>query len=782
MNHPFSARRAMSVGLALGLLATGAYCQRWSDPATWGGRVPQAGDVVTIPAGKTVVLDGATAALGGLKINGVLTAATNADVAITSNYIVTMGGGRLQIGTAVAPFLRRATLTLTGNTVAEPPTLKGLGNKVLGTMGGTLSLHGAPVVRSWTKLNADVTPGTRRLILAEAPGWRAGDQVVVATSSLNQNEYSLGEIESIQGNVVTLRSGLRYGHLGSVRQSGGLSFDVRTEVGLLSRNIVVQGDASSLTTKIGGHAMFMNGMCPESGGMNCQCEGPRMATVQLQNVEFRRMGQLNQTGRYPIHFHQMGATQNCYVRDVTVRDTIQRGIVLHDVSGVRVEGNVIFSVVGHNLVVETEITRGNRIAGNLALVNRQAVPLQTSQTFLDQNDRLPSNYWLKSGANEVVGNVAAGSFNSGFIFDGINSDPIHFLNNVAHGAMGLEGAGAGDFDLSAGILIVSGEVRLAGERVEDNLVYHNNIGFWPEEVGTFVVSRLTAVDNGTHTENRGAGNRAVYRDSTFASRITRKATTTDLIHFQYGSSVWLVNPTIVNHTGPLASYTDIAIPPQAGIWLQNPRFVNGRPEPSFGEEHIATYLDDALLPRGTYTMSAPHALPGSQRVQILQGDDWLPGFRMSVRPRYAELDVRNRAAVGTRLNLRQPIIRQDGLSYRDGMFGYTAIVTPTVTYHLPTVATGGYAMRLNFDFEDREEPVAGDPSVRVSFAVNAAPTSVHRTNDNRDRPGGPTTTNRLRLAASAADFAANPRTTYLYDAAAKRVTVTATLRWIVVVP
>ena len=44
---------------------------RWSDPATWpNGKVPVAGDAVTIAKGKDVVLDVSPPALGSLTIDG----------------------------------------------------------------------------------------------------------------------------------------------------------------------------------------------------------------------------------------------------------------------------------------------------------------------------------------------------------------------------------------------------------------------------------------------------------------------------------------------------------------------------------------------------------------------------------------------------------------------------------------------------------------------------------------------------------------------------------------
>ena len=71
----------------------------------------------------------------------------DADVAITSDYVY-VRGGRLQIGTAQQPYLRRASITLTGNTTADNPATPGFGNKVLALADGVIELHGAPLSRA----------------------------------------------------------------------------------------------------------------------------------------------------------------------------------------------------------------------------------------------------------------------------------------------------------------------------------------------------------------------------------------------------------------------------------------------------------------------------------------------------------------------------------------------------------------------------------------------------------------------------------------------------------
>ena len=71
---------------------------RWSDPASWPDRrVPRAGDKVTIAAGKHVVLDVSPPALGGVDVEGKLSFANNADLELTTEWV--MVHGELEIGT-----------------------------------------------------------------------------------------------------------------------------------------------------------------------------------------------------------------------------------------------------------------------------------------------------------------------------------------------------------------------------------------------------------------------------------------------------------------------------------------------------------------------------------------------------------------------------------------------------------------------------------------------------------------------------------------------------------
>src|SRR5688572_30776511 len=86
---------------------------RWSDPAAWpDGKVPAQGDAVTIARDVDMVLDVSPPALRSVTVQGKLTFADERDLALTTEWIY-LPGGELQIGTEAAPFIHKATITLT---------------------------------------------------------------------------------------------------------------------------------------------------------------------------------------------------------------------------------------------------------------------------------------------------------------------------------------------------------------------------------------------------------------------------------------------------------------------------------------------------------------------------------------------------------------------------------------------------------------------------------------------------------------------------------------------
>jgi hypothetical protein len=572
---------------------------------------------------------------------------------------------------------------------------------------------------------------------------------------------------------------------------GDISVDVRAEVGLLTHNIVIQGDAASTASNVGGHIMLMAG----SG----------TTTVQLAHVQLQRMGQLNQVGRYPLHFHLMGTgCTGCYVRNTTIRDTIQRGLVLHDSSNILVAGNVIYNTVGHNVVIETTTTRGNTLDGNLALVNRQPSPRHTEPMLVVQNDRLPGNYWFRGADNAIVNNVAAGSQSSGFIYDEPGAGSLNFRNNVAHAAMGLSGANEGDFDIMAGVMIIS--ERPAGHRdqVLDTLVYHSSHGIWPEEsLVPYVIDRFIVAENGIGVQNRGVGSKQIYRDGVFIGQLpgsTAMAAAGLPMHNQYGSDNRIENATFANYPAGLRFDGTDTMPTQSSFTFVNARFIGAKPAFELGGDMSRmSFLDDSIVPRGYYVDArAPWlAYPGCTRVA---GGD-VGHFRCPAEPGgMGELELRTApgASFGQRVNAQ--LARSDGLRYSRASAGVAAGMhsttvlhsVPGITYAIENPASF-YALRL-WDIGGDLPIVTGQARLRVSLPISSAPRMVTRGGvvpefaPGADPGGGgdalpPMASGEpLRAVGSLAELDANPLAGYWFDASAGRLWLNVTPRWVQVQP
>src|SRR3954464_15480230 len=315
---------------------------RWSDRATWPDRkVPRAGDKVTIAAGKEVILDVGPPALGGVTINGKLTFADNADLELSTEWI--MVHGELAIGTEAAPYKHKATITLTDNVKGEE--LMGMGDRGIMLSGGTLNLHGDRT-NTWTKLAKTADAGRNSIEVLNAAQWRAGDEIVLASTDFNPRQAERRTIAAIDGNTITLDKKLDYMHFGKI------TFDVdeRGEVGLLTRNIKIQASEDAAQTFFGGHIMAMV-----------------TSHMYVDGVELNRMGQNLTLARYPIHWHLVGDAQGQYIRNAAIHDTYNRCVTVHGTNYVHVENNVTYNIVGHCFFLEDGVEHGNEYVHNLAI-------------------------------------------------------------------------------------------------------------------------------------------------------------------------------------------------------------------------------------------------------------------------------------------------------------------------------------------------------------------------------------------------------------------------------
>src|SRR5271169_4711506 len=394
-----------------------ASAKRWSDPATWPDKkVPAKDAVVAIDKDMNVVLDVTPPALRSLTINGKLSFADNKDLELTTEWV--MVHGELEIGTAAKPHTRKATITLTDNVKDED--MSGVGgttdrsDRGIMLMGGTLNLHGNRT-NSWTKLSKTAEAGSNSIEVLNAAGWRAGDAIVLASTDFDPHQAERRTISSISGNVITLDQKLEYMHYGQVTYG----VDERGEVGMLSRNILIQASPDADKTLFGGHIMAMVG-----------------SKMFVDGVELNRMGQNMHLARYPIHWHLIGDAQGQYIKNSAIHDTYSRCVTVHGTNYLDVENNVTYNNIGHCFFLEDGVEHDNQFVHNLGILTKchpdaPCVPTnlaaagesrpaggngQNAKDILIPSDNTASTFWITNPDNIYRDNVAAGSDATGFWF------------------------------------------------------------------------------------------------------------------------------------------------------------------------------------------------------------------------------------------------------------------------------------------------------------------------------------------------------------------------------
>jgi hypothetical protein len=551
----------------------------WSDPATWGGTLPDPTQDLTIPAGKKVVLD-QNACVRGLTLEGELGFADR-DLELCADWIMIHGMGRLSIGSEARPFTQRATITLKG---ALGSNQEVMGTKFIGAMsGGRLDLHGQTGFTAWTRLAGPVEAGATTLEVEDATGWQPGDSIVIAADGLEPDEAEVHDVTAVSGNVLTLAQGVKVARTGTLGMIQGRSVDTRAEVARLNRNVVIQGDAESEAGQFGGHIMIMVG-----------------GEAYVDGIELRRMGQFDTLARYPFHWHLVGQAPGQYIKNSVVNVSYQRGIVVHATQHTLVENNIVFDSQGHNFIIETPDTIDNTFKHNLAVKNRLGI--FTADTLKTQNDNEVANFWIRAARNTLTGNAAAGSTATGFWYDATTDGPTVFENNVGHSAAS-RGTGA-DFVRESGLLAQPAEAEVGDSPVLEfasSTFFENAINLWPSEVTQRHRDLILVGAAGPSVTAEAVDQVVTISDTLFVANTPGKPAraTSSAILVQYGAAVRLENPVFVGFEGGVLSDNDIAQPFMSDITISNAQLLEGSIA-ALPERSIAEMKDGAFLPPGYY--------------------------------------------------------------------------------------------------------------------------------------------------------------------------------------
>lgn len=450
----------------------------WSDPATWGGRVPAAGDAPVISQGHTVLAN-TDVTIAGMQVAGFLwfNATKSVTIQSTKNILVT---GLLQMTPANPSIIQ--TIKFTGineNNFAGggmDPVDSDIGLWVMGS--GRLQLQGAEKT-SWTNAAGSITGNSTAIPVHDATGWQPGDELIISPTSAGTQKVDNVTIYSIDGRIIKSTQTVSSTH-------PLINNQWTAEVGNLTRNVRIEGTAT------GKSHIFI-----------------RSTSKQLiKNVAFRYLGPRKDQGgstakelilgRYGLHFHHcMDGSDGSIVDGCVMRDIDNHAYVPHVSHGITMSNNIAYNCTeapfwwdlpdathrtawAHNLVVQPKFVQGslnfdtkgsptfgthgfvlgmgddnrcdsNVVAGQVGLESVTAaydweeMPIESAWIFkgnLVHNSDCGIRSWQNNGKNHVLENTTI--YNTGIgVFHGAYVNNYTYLGGHLYNAVFEDHAAGG---------------------------------------------------------------------------------------------------------------------------------------------------------------------------------------------------------------------------------------------------------------------------------------------------------------------------------------------------
>lgn len=339
----------------------------WSDPQTWGGRLPHADENVLIGEHVDVVFD-TTAQVADLEVSGRLRFAPEAVTQLTVDTIYVMPSGVLQIGTSQSPILASSHLVFADHAIDTVSDPLQFGNGLI--VFGTFETDGRDVTPS-IRAAADIHAGDQAVLLDSVPlDWAVGDQIILPGTSQRTKrgqdlESETAVIASIDGNRLILENPVEYDHFGISENPFGI--EVFPHVGNLTRNIVLRSEnpegVRGHTLSAGLSQTIVRDVAFEGLGRTSGVD--RLdSTVLDANGNVTHQG-TNQVARYPVHAHHLHEGHRFDLIQSVIVDSPRWAVAIHDTSDSNIVGNVIYDVDGGGIVTEDGTEQRNRLAGNL---------------------------------------------------------------------------------------------------------------------------------------------------------------------------------------------------------------------------------------------------------------------------------------------------------------------------------------------------------------------------------------------------------------------------------
>lgn len=388
----------------------------WSDPATWGGVVPEQEDHVWIDEGLAVTVDMRLAgSIRTLRVDGTLRFATDVSTLLTVDTMVVAPHGSLEIGTNDEPMRADVVAELKlGSDEAMDRVRDPL------AIGRGLISHGHVSIRGEAKsaflaFAHHLQSGDEWLELTEAPlNWRIGDRLLLPGTQAFANEDELREILEIDGNRLRVAA-LRFDHAAPMEE-------LAVHVANLTRNIVLSSVVQEDIARRA-HVMFMHNPDVHVAFASFEGLGRTDKSNPLDDPVLDPLGRLipgtgaNPRSRYPVHFHRTGTAPEraeASIQGSVVIDSPGWGIVNHS-SKVAIEDNVVYGAVGAAFASEV----GDEVGAfrrNLAVRSVGSGEIIDDRQYGGDFGHQGIGFWFQGAGLHVTDNVVAGATNAGYYY------------------------------------------------------------------------------------------------------------------------------------------------------------------------------------------------------------------------------------------------------------------------------------------------------------------------------------------------------------------------------
>ncbi|CAD2216833.1 hypothetical protein AGDE_16001 [Angomonas deanei] len=343
----------------------------WSSYASWmRSGLPTEEAEIEIGVNSSVLLDTSPPHLFSIKLDGVLVVSDEVDIELTLNQLIIGPTGVLVAGTPTSPHQHKFTLTLSrlernqaqvdDVTAMQADTNEMPTDKLLHVQsGGTLMLHGLQHIYEKSTLLATANKGDTSVLVRGRMDWEIGDTILVTTPTVFASDEERAVIRSLRwvndATVIGLVDRLNYTHEVNPFRNTSRPFDEEndidlldeetkkawyqftnvserktSEVILLSRSIVVQGDEISASSAVGATIWIQDSV-----------------NSRFSNVEFRRIGKRGSLKGYGVFFdtclysHPTSLMDGC-----TVHDSYNRGVVLSQTENAIISRLITFFIEG----------------------------------------------------------------------------------------------------------------------------------------------------------------------------------------------------------------------------------------------------------------------------------------------------------------------------------------------------------------------------------------------------------------------------------------------------